>query len=156
MATKISAARLTARSGTTTIIANGKQQQILQRLAAGEELGTLLNADSEPVTARKQWLAGQLTLKGVLSLDSGAVRVLKESGKSLLAVGIKASSGEFSRGDVVACTDEAGNEIARGLVNYDAAEVEKLKGQSSNKIEELLGYAGEEEIIHRDNLVVSD
>lgn len=156
MSTKISAARLAARSGTTTIIANGKQQQILLRLAAGEELGTLLEADNEPVTARKQWLAGQLTLKGTLSLDDGAVRVLKESGKSLLAVGIKASNGKFSRGDVVACTDEAGNEIARGLVNYDAGEVQKLMGQSSNKIEQLLGYVGEKEIIHRDNLIVSE
>lgn len=156
MSTKISAARLAARSGTNTIIANGKHDQILRRLAAGEALGTLLTADNEPVTARKQWLAGQLSLRGSLTIDAGAVKVLQNSGKSLLAVGIMQVSGEFSRGEVVACTDEAGNEIARGLVNYDCSEVKKLKGKSSDKIEQLLGYVGEEEIIHRDNLILSD
>ena len=154
MLTKLSAARLAARSGTNTIIANGKEQQILSRLLQGEELGTLLEADDEPVTARKQWLASQLTLKGKLVLDAGAVKVLKNSGKSLLAVGIKQVSGRFNRGEVVSCLDESGSEIARGLVNYTAAEIEILKGQSSNNIERLLGYAGEEEIVHRDNLIL--
>jgi len=101
-------------------------------------------------------LAGQLSLRGSLTIDAGAVKVLQNSGKSLLAVGIMQVSGEFSRGEVVACTDEAGNEIARGLVNYDCSEVKKLKGKSSDKIEQLLGYVGEEEIIHRDNLILSD
>ncbi|MCH7817335.1 MAG: glutamate 5-kinase [Proteobacteria bacterium] len=156
MLTKLSAARLAARSGTNTIIANGKEDQILNRLCQGEPLGTLLEADNEPVTARKQWLAGQLTLKGKLTLDAGAVKVLQKSGKSLLAVGIQAVSGQFSRGDVVACIDGAGKEIARGLVNYDIAEIEKLKGESSKKIELLLGYVGDDEIIHRDNLILSD
>ena len=156
MVTKISAARLAARSGTYTIIANGREDQILQRIADGEDIGTLLQADSEPVTARKQWLAGQLTLKGKLRLDDGAVKVLKNSGKSLLAVGINDVSGNFTRGDMVVCIDGAGREVARGLVNYDVAEVKKLKGQSSEQIEALLGYAGEEEIIHRDNLILSD
>jgi len=154
MLTKLSAARLAARSGTNTIIANGKEQQILSRLLQGEELGTLLEADDEPVTARKQWLASQLTLRGKLVLDAGAVKVLKNSGKSLLAVGIKQVSGRFNRGEVVSCLDESGSEIARGLVNYTAAEIEILKGQSSNNIERLLGYAGEEEIVHRDNLIL--
>jgi len=156
MFTKISAARLAARSGTCTIIANGREDQILQRIADGEEIGTLLQADNEPVTAKKQWLAGQLTLKGKLCLDGGAVKVLKNSGKSLLAVGINEVSGNFIRGDVVACIDDAGLEVARGLVNYDVTEVEKQKGQSSGEIEALLGYAGEEEIIHRDNLILSN
>ncbi|MDA1370529.1 MAG: glutamate 5-kinase [Proteobacteria bacterium] len=155
MLTKLSAARLAARSGTDTIIANGKLDGVLLRIAEGEELGTLLKADSEPVTARKQWLAGQLTLKGSLSLDDGAVKVLTGSGKSLLAVGIKTATGNFSRGDVVALTDQAGREIARGLVNYEIDEVHKLIGHSSDRIEELLGYAGEEEIIHCDNLILS-
>ncbi len=154
MLTKLSAARLAARSGTNTIIANGKEQQILSRLLQGEELGTLLEADDEPVTARKQWLASQLTLRGKLVLDAGAVKVLKNSGKSLLAVGIKQVSGRFNRGEVVSCLEESGSEIARGLVNYTAAEIEILKGQSSNNIERLLGYAGEEEIVHRDNLIL--
>ena len=156
MLTKLSAARLAARSGTDTIIANGRLDQVLLRLAQGEVLGTLLQADNEPVAARKQWLAGQLSLKGALQLDAGAVRVLQDSGKSLLAVGIKQVSGKFARGDVVACHDEAGREIARGLVNYGRDEVEKLKGQSSAQIETLLGYAGEKEIIHRDNLILTN
>jgi glutamate 5-kinase len=99
-------------------------------------------------------LAGQLVLRGTLKLDSGAVNVLQHEGKSLLAVGIKGVAGQFARGDVVACLDESGAEVARGLVNYDYLEVSKLKGVSSSKIEQLLGYAGEEEVIHRDNLVL--
>ena len=156
MVTKISAAKLASRSGTNTLIANGREQQILSRLLEGEEIGTLLYADSEPVTAKKQWLASQLTVKGSLVLDAGAVKVLKGSGSSLLAVGIKSLLGQFARGEVVACLDEAGVEIARGLVNYTSNEIEKIKGQSSENIENLLGYAGEEEIIHRDNLILDD
>jgi len=155
MLTKISAARLAARSGTSTIIADGKLTDVLARLCKGEAIGTLLEADKEPVTARKQWLAGQLLVKGKLTLDAGASNVLQNSGKSLLAVGIKATEGRFSRGDVVACLDETGREIARGLVNYAADEVRQLQGQSSSRIEELLGYSGEVEIINRDNLVLS-
>ncbi|MFT6823908.1 MAG: glutamate 5-kinase [Pseudohongiellaceae bacterium] len=156
MVTKISAAKLASRSGTNTLIANGREQQILSRLLEGEEIGTLLYADSEPVTAKKQWLASQLTVRGSLVLDAGAVKVLKGSGSSLLAVGIKSLLGQFARGEVVACLDEAGVEIARGLVNYTSNEIEKIKGQSSENIENLLGYAGEEEIIHRDNLILDD
>ncbi|GJM14402.1 MAG: glutamate 5-kinase [Pseudohongiella sp.] len=156
MMTKISAARLASRSGTHTLIANGREQQILTRLFGGEELGTMLYADSEPVTAKKQWLASQLTRKGSLVLDAGAVKVLKDSGRSLLAVGIKSLTGRFARGEVVSCVDESGVEIARGLVNFDSIEIAKIKGQSSEHIEELLGYAGDDEIIHRDNLILSD
>ncbi|MDD9889863.1 MAG: glutamate 5-kinase [Gammaproteobacteria bacterium] len=155
MFTKISAAKLAARSGTSTIITNGNTDEVLLQIAKGRPLGTLLEADSEPMAARKQWLAGQLGLKGSLVLDAGAVKVLKESGKSLLAVGIKKADGKFSRGDMVACIDESGKEVARGLVNYDQGEVQTLLGQSSEKISELLGYAGEEEIIHRDNLILT-
>ncbi len=155
MLTKLSAAQLAARSGTDTVIANGRIEQVLTRLAQAEPLGTLLCAASEPVAARKQWLAGQLSLQGALQLDDGAVRVLRDSGKSLLAVGIQAVQGTFDRGDVVACLDGEGREVARGLVNYDAREANILKGNSSEQIEKLLGYAGEEEIIHRDNLILS-
>ncbi|MGI9251942.1 MAG: glutamate 5-kinase [Pseudohongiellaceae bacterium] len=155
MQTKLSAAKLAARSGTNTVIANGRTADVLRQLAAGETPGTLLSADNEPVAARKQWLAGQLSPQGKLSLDDGAVKVLKESGRSLLAVGVQAVSGEFSRGEVVACYDSGGAEIARGLVNYSAGEIIKLKGQPSERIEALLGYAGEEEVIHRDNLVLT-
>ena len=155
MFTKISAAKLAARSGTNTVIANGKVEEVLLKVARGNPTGTLLEAGSEPMAARKQWLAGQLSLKGSLVIDAGAVKVLRESGKSLLAVGIKKVDGKFSRGDMVACFDESGNEIARGLVNYDMGEVQILMGESSTKISELLGYVGEDEIIHRDNLILS-
>jgi glutamate 5-kinase len=155
MQTKLSAARLAARSGTDTVIANGRNEDVLIKLARGESVGTRLRADSEPMAARKQWLAGQLKVAGALTLDNGAIRVLEQSGKSLLAVGIRGVSGKFSRGEVVACTDQAGKEIARGLVNYDHQEVQKLQGQTSDRIAELLGYAGEEEIIHRDNLILT-
>lgn len=156
MTTKVSAAKLAARSGTNTLIANGRERQILSRLQAGEEIGTLLYADSEPVTAKKQWLASQLSVRGSLVLDSGAVKVLKESGRSLLSVGVKSANGVFSRGDVVSCLDEAGTEIARGLVNYGKGEIEQIMGKSSENIESVLGYAGDAEIIHRDNLILSD
>ncbi len=155
MQTKLSAAQLAARSGTDTVIVNGRIENVLTRLANGESIGTRLHADSEPLAARKQWLAGQLSLSGALTLDAGAVKVLQQSGKSLLAVGVRKVTGKFNRGDVVACVDESGKEIARGLVNYDSQEVSKLQGQSSEKIESLLGYAGEEEIIHRDNLILT-
>lgn len=154
MLTKVTAARLAARSGTDTVIANGRHEGVIARLAKGEAIGTYLKADSEPVTARKQWLAGQLMVKGTLTLDSGAVNVLQNSGKSLLAVGITSVAGEFARGEMVACVDQDNNEIARGLTNYDIAEVQLLQGQSSEKIKAILGYGGDEEIIHRDNLIV--
>ena len=156
MRTKLSAARLAARSGTNTIIANGREAEILSRLSRGEDLGTLLEADSEPVGARKQWLASQLSTQGEVVLDAGAVRVLKEAGKSLLAVGIVGVAGAFNRGEVIVCLDGEGREVARGLSNYSAAEVERLMGKSSERIVELLGYAGDDEIIHRDNLILSE
>ncbi len=156
MRTKLSAARLAARSGTNTIIANGRERDVLLRLRGGEEIGTLLEADCEPIAARKRWLASQLSTQGELVLDDGAVRVLKESGKSLLAVGIVEVSGVFNRGEVVVCRDRQGREIARGLINYSAAEVERLKGVSSVKISSMLGYDGEDEIIHRDNLILAE
>jgi glutamate 5-kinase len=109
----------------------------------------------EAQPARKRWLAGQLQLRGRLTLDQGAVRVLRESGSSLLAVGVKAVEGGFARGDVVACIDEQGREIARGLVNYDEGETRRIMGQPSSRFEEILGYLDEEELIHRDNLVLA-
>jgi len=155
MLTKLSAARLAARSGTSTVIASGRETSVLLRILQGEELGTLLMPEREPVAARKQWLAGQLKVRGRLELDAGAVDVLRNSGRSLLAVGIRRCEGRFERGEVVACLDSAGNEVARGLVNYSSEEVAVIKGQPSNRIEGLLGYAGEPEIIHRDNMVLS-
>jgi glutamate 5-kinase len=124
------------------------------RLAEGEELGTLFLPDQQPIAARKQWLAGHLQVRGTLTLDAGAVKVLRESGKSLLPVGVKGVSGNFLRGEMVTCLDEAGREIARGLANYSAQETDRIKGQPSSRIEELLGYLDEPELIHRDNLIL--
>lgn len=156
MLTKITAARLAARSGARTIIANGREADVLIRLANGESIGTRLLPEKQPVAARKQWLAGQLKVKGQLTLDAGAEKVLRESGCSLLPVGVSAVSGHFDRGEVVSCVNEAGQEIARGLVNYNSHEARQLLRQSSRMIEQILGYAGDEEMIHRDNLILAD
>ena len=154
MATKVSAAKLAARSGTSTLIAAGNEKNIIQRVFAGEELGTLLYAEHNPVSARKQWLAGHLQIKGKLVLDDGAVKKLCESGSSLLAVGVREVQGEFSRGEIVSCVTSDGKEIARGLVNYNAADVALIKGKASKDIESILGYVDDAELIHRDNLVL--
>ncbi len=154
MITKLRAARLAERSGTHTVIASGREEGILTRLARGETLGTLLTVGQQPVAARKQWLAGQLQVRGKLTLDQGAIRVLREQGRSLLPVGVVAVSGRFTRGDLVACVDDGGREVARGLVNYSADETARIIGSSSNRIAEILGYCDDEELIHRDNLVL--
>lgn len=154
MITKIRAARLAARSGSHTLIAGGRTENVLLRLAAGEQTGTLLYAEQKPQAARKQWLAGHLQTRGKLVLDAGAVRVLRESGKSLLPVGVKAVSGDFTRGDMVICEAEDGREVARGLINYNAEEAAAIMGKSTREIAHILGYTGEDELIHRDNLVL--
>ena len=153
MATKLSAARLAARSGTGTVIANGRVPDVVASIAAGESVGTFLQTQRQPQSARKQWLASLLHAKGQLVLDDGAVRGVSEQGRSLLPIGITAVSGEFQRGDLVSCVDSAGRERARGLVNYTAEEAAALIGKSSDQIEATLGYCGDEEMIHRDNLV---
>jgi glutamate 5-kinase len=154
MVTKIRAAHLAARSGAFTAIASGRQPEVLTRLMAGERLGTLLRPDQAPIAARKRWLAGQLQVRGTLTLDAGAVKVLRESGSSLLAVGVKAVAGQFRRGDMVLCVDEAGERVAKGLVNYGADDAARLLGKPSHQIEAILGFMEAPELIHRDNLVV--
>ncbi len=155
MATKLKAAALAARSGASCLIANGRESQIISRLAAGENLGTLLLAGTTPVGARKQWLAGQLQVKGSLTLDQGAAKVLCESGRSLLPVGVTSISGEFVRGELVSCINEEGRELARGLVNFSAEDANRIIGKPSSQISSILGYCDDEEIIHRDNLVLT-
>lgn len=154
MLTKVRAARLAARSGAMTVIAAGRESGVLDSIATGNETGTLLLPGSGPVAARKQWLAGHLKVRGRLTLDAGAVKVLKEAGRSLLPVGVRAVDGSFSRGDMVVCVDEQGVEIARGLANYSAAEAGRIMGAASDRIEALLGYVDEPELIHRDNLIL--
>ena len=154
MITKLRAARLAARSGADTVIVGGRTENVLGRVAAGEELGTFLYTDRKPFAARKQWLAGHLKTRGVLVLDDGAVDVLRRSGKSLLPVGVKSVSGRFQRGEMVSCIDQQGGEIARGLINYGDQDAAKIAGLSSARIAQVLGYQGDEELIHRDNMVL--
>ncbi|NJD06982.1 MAG: glutamate 5-kinase [Methylococcaceae bacterium] len=154
MITKLRAARLAARSGTATVIAAGREPDVLTRVASGESVGTFLIPDTSPLIARKRWLAGQLKLKGTLTVDDGAARALKEAGKSLLPIGITGVTGDFLRGDLVSCVDKRGMEVARGLTNYSADEARKIMRQPSAMIENLLGYVDEPELIHRDNLVL--
>lgn len=153
MLTKILAAKRAARSGAHTIIASGREADVLPRLAAGEAIGTQLTAATTPLAARKQWLADHLQVRGVLTLDAGAAQALSR-GASLLPIGITAVSGDFHRGEVVACQDEHGHVLARGLVNYAADETRRIMRQPSQQIESILGYVDELELIHRDNLVV--
>ncbi len=155
MATKVRAARLAARSGAVTLIASGREESVLLRLKAGEQLGTLLVPERSPMAARKQWIAGHLQARGTLVLDAGAVAALSERGKSLLPAGVRSLSGRFTRGEMVLMTDESGKVVARGLVNYGAADAEKIIGKPSALIESLLGYVSEEELVHRDNLVLA-
>ena len=152
MITKIRAARRAARSGAHTVIASGREPDALLRLTRGESLGTLLAAGASPLAARKQWLADHLQLAGSLTLDAGAVKAL-EAGSSLLPVGVTTVEGEFVRGAAVACRTPEGREIARGLINYSAAEARRIARHPSNEIEAVLGYIDEVELIHRDNLV---
>jgi glutamate 5-kinase len=153
MLTKILAAKRAARSGAHTLIASGREENVLLRLAAGELIGTQLVAEKATLAARKQWMADHLQMRGRLVLDDGAAKVLAAGGKSLLPVGVKLVQGEFERGEVIACVDSQGNEVARGLVNYSAAEARRIAGRPSAEIESLLGYVDEPELIHRDNLV---
>jgi len=154
MVTKVRAARLAARSGCATIIAPGRSSDSIARIALGEPVGTLLTPVQEPQAARKQWLAGHLTVSGRLQLDDGAIRALRELGRSLLAVGVTAVHGYFNRGEVVACVDAMGTEVARGLVNYDAQDCNRIKGRPSSEFKAILGYVDDQELIHRDNLVL--
>jgi len=154
MLTKVLAAKRAARSGASTVIASGREANVLTRLASGESIGTLLIAPTVTLAARKQWLADHVQLAGKLTLDAGAVRALASDGKSLLPIGVVAVEGSFERGEVVGCYAPDGREIARGLVNYGAQDAAKILRKPSAEIESILGYVDEAELIHRDNLVL--
>jgi glutamate 5-kinase len=154
MLTKVLAAKRAARSGASTVIASGREANVLTRLAEGEAIGSELVAQMQTLAARKQWLADHVQLAGRLQLDPGAVRALTREGKSLLPIGVVAVDGAFQRGEVVGCFGPDGLEIARGLVNYDAAEASRILRRPSSEIESILGYVDEPELIHRDNLVL--
>ena len=155
MITKILAAKRAAGSGASTVIAWGREPDVLLRLAAGEALGTLLVAPTQKQQARKQWMVDQLQLPGAVWVDSGAVVKLSSEGKSLLPIGMQSVQGEFSRGDIIAICDENGKAFARGLANYASAEARLLCRKASSEIEKLLGYVAEPEMVHRDNLVLT-
>jgi glutamate 5-kinase len=154
MITKLRAARLAARSGCATVIAPGRRSDSLTEIATGAAVGSLLTPAQGPQVARKRWLAGHLSVSGRLVLDDGAVRALRQHGRSLLAVGVTAVYGHFARGEVVACVDHEGREVARGLVNYDAQDAIRIKGLPSSGFEAVLGFVDDDELIHRDNLVL--
>jgi glutamate 5-kinase len=154
MITKVLAARRAARSGADTVIASGQEADVLLRLVNGEAIGTQLTAGTTPLAARKQWLADHVQIAGKLHIDQGAVKALTTRGTSLLPIGVQEVSGDFDRGGIVACVTPDGREIARGLINYSAAESRRIAGKSSEQIKSVLGYIDEDELIHRDNLVL--
>ena len=154
MLTKVQAAKRAARSGAHTVIASGREADVLLRIARGERIGTLLTADTLPITAKKQWLADHLSMAGSVTLDDGAVKALASGGRSLLPIGVTGVGGDFERGAVIACRDAQGREVARGLVNYSAAETRQIMRKPSAEIESVLGYVDAPELIHRDNLVL--
>ena len=154
MITKVLAAKRAAGSGASTVIAWGGEPDVLVRLASGESIGTSLWAKTPKLAARKQWMVDHLQLRGAVTIDSGAVQKLCGEGKSLLPIGVVATEGDFARGDVIAVRAQGGTEIARGLANYSAPETRLIARKPSSQIEAALGYAGEPELIHRDNLVL--
>ncbi len=154
MLTKILAAKRAAGSGTSTLIAWGRETDVLVRLAAGERIGTALLATTPKMAARKQWMVDQLQLRGAVLVDEGAVAKLRGEGKSLLPIGVLEVQGDFVRGDVIAVRTAQGADVARGLANYSAGEARLIARKPSSQIEGLLGYANEPELIHRTNLVL--
>lgn len=154
MLTKILAAKRAAGSGAHTVIAWGREENVLTRLANGEAIGTQLDAETGHLTARKQWMSDHLHTAGKLVLDSGAVEKLTKEGKSLLPVGVLEVQGEFGRGAVISCIDQQGRELARGLCNYASSEARRIMRRPSSEIEAILGFVEGPELIHRDNLVL--
>ena len=155
MRTKVGAARLAARSGTHTVIVSGKVDNVILRIVQGEALGSFLEASEGHLAARKQWLAGHMRCAGRLTLDDGAVDVLVNRNASLLPIGVRAISGVFNRGEVVACLAPDGIEVARGLINYPSDECKQIIGKPSGQIADILGYQDNPELINRENLILT-
>jgi len=155
MITKVLAAKRAAGSGASTVIAYGREADVLLRLAAGDAIGTTFVAATPKLAARKQWMADHLQLRGAVIVDDGAARKVRDEGKSLLPIGVTEVHGEFQRGDVIAVRTMAGLELARGLANYDSSQARLIARKPSSEFEKLIGYTGEPEMIHRDNLVLA-
>lgn len=155
MATKLAAAQKAAAAGIPMIIARGGEPGVLRRLLAGEPLGTYFAAKADPLTARKRWIAFAVPPQGRLTVDDGALRALTRQGRSLLPSGVVEVQGDFVAGEVVAVVGIGdGKEVGRGLVNFDADELRKIRGAQTREIETRLGYKSADEVIHRDNLVI--
>ncbi|WP_025733428.1 glutamate 5-kinase [Carnimonas nigrificans] len=154
MATKVKASRVAARSGAVTVIASGRQPNVVLRVIDGEMLGTLLKPEGGGVTARKRWLLGQVKVRGTLVLDDGAVARLRDEGSSLLPVGVKQVAGDFNRGDIVLCVNGQGDAVAKGITNYGSQDTKRILGMPSRAIEPILGFCHSPDLIHRDNLVM--
>jgi glutamate 5-kinase len=154
MTSKVSAAKLAARCGVSTVVTGCSDHKVLERIFAGEQQGTLFLPGGRRLKGRKQWIGFTLRPKGRLTLDTGAHEAIMKKGKSLLPSGIIAVEGTFDRGDAVSCLDHRKKEFARGLVNYDAHELQQIMRRQSSQIEKILGYKYTDEVIHRDNLVI--
>ena len=154
METKLKAAQIATGSGVNMALANSSIEKVISRILDGEEIGTLFLAEGERKSGWKRWIAYSLPIKGTLQVDAGAYHALAKNGKSLLASGLIGVTGNFKFGDAVSCVDDNGNEFARGLVNYSANEVNKIKGKKTTEFESILGHRHYDEVIHRDNLVI--
>ncbi|MGI9455895.1 MAG: glutamate 5-kinase [Aeoliella sp.] len=154
MRSKLEAARLVTTAGERAIIASGRRDRVLTDILAGRDVGTLIVGPDSAVNSRKRWISSVARCKGQLAVDAGAARALREQGSSLLAIGITAVEGEFGKGDVVAITGPAGDELARGLSNYSSAEVRDIAGKPTEQFGEILGHSPYEEVVHRDNLAL--
>ncbi len=154
MFSKVQAAKKAAMMGVVSVIANGTKSGVLKSIFAGEKTGTLFLVGEDHLSARKHWIAYTLKSKGRLIIDEGAKRALIEKGRSLLPSGIKDIDGRFEVGDAVSCLDESGKKIAKGIVNYNSEDVRKIRGAKTSEIERMLGYKYDDEVIHRDNLVI--
>jgi glutamate 5-kinase len=154
MVSKIQAAKKASRFGIPTVIASGTRKEVLHQILRGKEIGTLILPKATTLSSRKHWIAFNLNPKGDIIVDDGAKKAIAQRGKSLLPSGVVKVRGEFDRGDSVSCLGPRGKEFARGLVNYSASELERIKGLKTEQIEKVLGYKYSDEVIHRDDLVV--
>ncbi len=154
MTSKLQAAQIATSAGENVVIANGRRDMVLDKILAGDNIGTLILAEGKAIDSRKRWIGWSANPAGQLTLDAGACKAIQADGRSLLAVGISGVAGDFSKGDVVALCDEAGQEFARGLINYSVEQVRTIAGQPTQRIAELLGHRPYDEVVHRDNLVL--
>ena len=154
MGSKLQAVRMVTSAGENAVIANGRESEVLTRVLAGESLGTLFVAEGKTLSPWKRWLRFSAQTQGTIVLDKGACAAIQQEGSSLLAIGIIGHQGHFNKGDVIQLCNEAGEELARGLTNYNSDELEQIRGHRSEEFQQILGQCPYEEVIHRDNLAL--